>query len=420
MKKLALWLFAAAVASGCARPPSSLGRVSALVAPGAGVGSGAFNGGVGSSESSGPPPDIHVGSRITYWNGSALIAGKGFNWTPDDEGNWVDPDSGQHYGKSIKEGTASTSLQEYTVVALDDKQAILALTNYALRQGTAKTFVASIWAGPAASPNGLWVTPSMLLNLPPGTDKEHQTIYGHWPVNGKRVDCVIMKSPNPNGHQFFVYDTHSGLMLDFGSTNVGAASPVTEPGETNTGNTSIAQIQFSGLRQIALPWTSAPDPDCASSFHEMEFEGRNISAGSGRQFTSSLNVKYTLASKGAGWVTCNVTRTQGGIVAGVSPTTLQSKMATGSCMPNPLWINPDVLAKLQPGQLLDTDPVTKIETRVGKSMDGPHGPIITIDMQDQIEMREYGYDSKTGQLVTIHTLDKELALEDILNLKSSN
>jgi hypothetical protein len=398
---------------GCGPPPMRIGHsLNGNAVAGGGGGIGGAN-----LSSMGLPPDIHVGTQLAFWSGTATIAGKGLDWQPDENGNLVDPTTGERWSATDKEGNASVGWQEYTVVGVDDKQAILSQTTYGLRQGNSKTFFHTLVVGPLASAQGIWVNPQGLQAIQDSNDPAHRILRGQWPVGNNKVDCVIMKNDAPGSHTAYVYDTHTGLMVNASLASTGPASAVHEQGEVNTGNTNLMQLHMEGVRTMNVPWAGMPEPACAEGFHSMTFEGTNASGGSGRIFTSSLSIKYTLGARGAGWVACDVARTQGGIVANVTPTTLQSKMATGNCMPNPLWINPDALAKLQQGQTIDDDPVTKEVAKVGQQINGPLGTAICIVIEDPVEIAQYAYDLKTGMLVGIHTLDRELSLEDNVQLK---
>ncbi len=396
---------------GCSAPPLQVGKMGLSVNGGPGLG--------GSDASA--PSGIQAGTRISYWSLGGRIAGRGYNWQPTEQGGWVDPTTGQHYSPEMKEGTGSSTIIEYTVVGMDDKQAIVSQVNYVNRQGASKYINRSLVVGPKSMPGGLWSTPALLAGLSPSSDPKFRVSRIKWNLNGKEVDAVMTSSPSGQGSQFFVYELATGLMLRYGSAGVVGSNGVAAPGEENTPSVDTLQNALLGTRQMPMPWAGDPDPACAASFHEMDFEGQSkTTTGGGRVFTAQLSVKYTLGAMGKGWVACDVSRTQGGIVPGVTPITQQSKMATGSVSPNPLWINPSTLAKLEVGQVLDTDPYTKVVTKVGEKTNGPKGPMITIVMDGGLDASSFGYDMQTGMLVSMHSIDKEFGTEDILSLQSNS
>lgn len=361
------------------------------------------------------PPEAKVGMRISYYHGTALIAGKGYNWTSDDQGNWVDPDTGQHYSRIDKAGTAGAGIDEYNIVFIDDKRAIVGHSTLSLLQG-AFYFVTEMGTeGPASTAGTIFMNPAALQALPSNSDPDHAVIHGYWPVGGKNVDAVITKGKTPNGHVDFAYAAHSGLMVHFGSMAVGGASPVTQ-GETNTPSTSMTEIDLLGARTLSVPWANDPDPPCAADFHSMDFRGRLQLNGC----TQTYEIKYTMKDKGSGWVLCDVVSTTGSLVPNGNSTDLNSSIATGSTQLDPLWINPSTLAKLQPGQELDTDPYSKIVTKVGDRQDGPKGPMIVIQHTTPIQVLTYGYDLQTGMLVFIHNSDGAFGRDTQVALASND
>jgi hypothetical protein len=63
------------------------------------------------------------------------------------------------------------------------------------------------------------------------------------------------------------------------------------------------------------------------------------------------------------------------------------------------WWSPEALAAMAPGQILDRDPVTGLQTTVGARADGPAGPTIDIETQMPGTSGRVTYDIGTGVLL---------------------
>ena len=64
----------------------------------------------------------------------------------------------------------------------------------------------------------------------------------------------------------------------------------------------------------------------------------------------------------------------------------------------PYWWDPRALAAMQPGQVLDKDPLTGEQTVVSSMAQGPRGPLVVIDRQITGVIVRSAYEQQSGVL----------------------
>ena len=73
----------------------------------------------------GPPPVVHVGSRLLYFGATASVPGERTELVPDPEGRWLDEATGQRYGEHETPGAAAAAFTLVRVGYLDAQVAQL-------------------------------------------------------------------------------------------------------------------------------------------------------------------------------------------------------------------------------------------------------------------------------------------------------
>ncbi len=408
----------------CTPPPLAVGRTSGpdadadMGGPGGNGGDhGVVSGIVPNSASAPVPPSIKLGSRITFQMDSASIAGQGSVWTPDPNGQWVNG-NGQRFDRSPKEMSGSAkSLQQYDVIALDDKRAVLLKTEF-LVNPTPYLSNVSYMTGPAGFAGDLWADPDSLQKLPNLSHDDQKIARGPWKVGNRTTDAVELSHSWPNMRDLFVYDLKTGLLLQHNIAATGHATPTAPDENTSTGNSLLVSIAITGFRQISIPWAGSPDPEWTKTLHSLTYNGTSIMstrADNQGAIPHQFTAKFAVLKRGAGWTSFNRTVDAGNGSAGPPEpiVTTQNELT-------PLWIAPESLAKLQPGQTIDSDPLSGLITRVGQTQNGPKGPMIDIVQGNSVMEIHVGYDLKTGLMVRVDNQNRGTFTHVAFELRSTD
>jgi hypothetical protein len=198
------------------------------------------------------------------------------------------------------------------------------------------------------------------------------------------------------------------VLLLFASSTEGARAPIIGPDEaSNTGNVLLTRGTLVDQRAVEVPWAADPAPAWVATFRSLRYEGT---------LTNSIPrveqrpVPYLLQivpiARGAGWVRSMVSFVQGGL-SGMPPTTGSSESMSGPSRFGGLWVPPEGLARLRPGQELDRDPITHVVTSVEKTSPGPGGTeMMIISQSGPAQQMEFGYNLRNGMLVYMNRRDR--------------
>ncbi len=354
-----------------------------------------------------PPPIVKPGMRFTYHVISATIAGEGSNWVPNDKGIWENPKTGDRFDRRKKEaGGSSDTYQQYELIALDDQHSLMIKSTFMV----SPNLTAPAHSGPVmyeiGSPgygSSIWSNIDSLQSLPMVMEPNRRIVKGQWPMGNATTDAVTLFEYYPTNRCFYAYDLKTGLMIEFSIASVGPPSELTAPGETNTGSTLLVSGVAVGARPLNVPWASDPDPDWAKSFKSITY---NVTSQFGLTGGAPLppehsKAKFEVKERGNGWVSMTKTIFDSD---GPDPTLGQpAPYYTANAKIDPLWIHPSALARLQAGQVLDTDEFTKVTVRVSGTQQGPHGPYLEFVHSNGAEESKLGYDLKTGMLIALDT-----------------
>lgn len=346
------------------------------------------------------PPFIKPGLRFTYQVDSATLPGEGSNWTPNERGDWQDG-NGQRYDRSKKESSGSAStFQQYDVILLDDKRSVMVQDHFNISPLTSHPTTTNrlYIIGSPGFGTMLWAPTDILNNLQPVVEVDKTIARGKWPLGNQEVEGVLLAHRIKDGHDVYIYHAETGVLMQYGISSTAPGSGLIAPDErTNTGSTILVSGILQGVRQLSVPWASDPDPDWVKTFKAIEYTGESVFQLVGDMtggIKKTISLKFRPADRGEGWI---------GIVKTMTETD-QFGLSTSSDSPlimtpgrvDPLWISPAALARLTEGQVIDTDPFTKLETKVGRTENGPNGPMVELFCGNKSQESRTWFDLKTG------------------------
>ena len=163
------------------------------------------------------------------------------------------------------------------------------------------------------------------------------------------------------------------------------------------------------IRPANLPWASSAAPAWVAQVHTLRYEGTQALRVPGSPaFPIPVSVTFARRYVGLNWARYRETMVTGGM-GGVPPSTVQWDRVFGPAQIGGLWIAPQSLAQLRPGQVLDSDRVTKVTTSVGQIARTRAGiDVVHIIEQSDGNRIEYHYDRSSGMLVYANLVDKVL------------
>lgn len=114
-----------------------------------------------------------------------------------------------------------------------------------------------------------------------------------------------------------------------------------------------------------------------------------------------ISATYQRQHGGPNWVRYRQTTVQA-TPPGISPISVENVRITGSGQFGGLWIPPQGLRQLRPGQTLDVDPITGMTTSVAQVGRTPQGlEAVTISESNQGQRVDSVYDRASGALVSV-------------------
>lgn len=357
-----------------------------------------------------PPPAIAKPlSRFSYRVMSSTAPGEGSEWKPNDQGYWENTRTGQRYDRTKKEGGGSSdTIEQYDVLILDNQRTLMLKTTFMISPNLgdpAPSGPLMYMEGTAGLGNAIWANTDTLQSISPFVEPTRRVTKGQLPVGDGTRDAISFWQYDEKVRSTYSYDLGSGLLLQYDIFATGNPSAMTAPGETNTGSTTIIAGFVVGSRQISLPWAGAPDPDWAKSLKTLTYDmSSQFSLGGPAPLApTNSKVRFTVKERGDTYTLLErqVIATDGPDMTLGRP----SPYYNTSNKPDPLWIAPDVLARLQSGQTLDQDPVTKTVIRVGNVQQGPRGQFVEIIHANSATEARCGYDLKTGCMVSLQKYD---------------
>lgn len=314
------------------------------------------------ADKAGPPPIVKPGLRLTYWGGSASIPGSYQQLVHNAQGDWENKQTGKKFKAEDMNGSAGEGYGVVRVGYVDQKIVALSTTNYLLDRSTNKVSSTggSGMLAHAGCASDYWVNPTILRKIQPMNQNGVVIVRMVYPLNGKRYNAIRFQTTGASGYTMYMYDLDSGLMIAHGMRTQGKG--VVKPGafgqaQTGAGYTHITNGFIVDVEQVNVPWANAQTPAWVSQLKQLHYQGgyRTFLAGVGnfdRQMQLTINVK----DRGNGWIRTVADSTM--TLQGYPPIKGQQQNTFAHASMGGLWIPPQALAQLRPGQVLDTNKIT--------------------------------------------------------------
>jgi hypothetical protein len=362
------------------------------------------------------PPFIKPGTRLTYFGMTASIPGEYGKLVQDDNGNWVDKNTGKRYREEDIGGSGSAGYNVVYVGHVGGGVAQLSTKVYTLDTATKKcTFGAGGGAvGHAGCAADYWIHPDVLKQVQEVNAQGVRILRMPYTVVGKTYKAIRFQSEDTSGYQARVYDLETGLMIFFGS-RVQGPSVITPPiggsgrAGMGEGSTQVVTGWIVEVKDIDVPWKNAAAPKWIDEFRQLSYKGvqTSVVAAAGTKLDRAMTATLTPKARGPGWVRFT-NRFLFESLPGMPPNEVLQEGASGSATIGGLWISPEALTGLRPGQVIETNDkvgttVTVSQVRQGSVVVSEVGPLHRAD---------WTYDARTGML-SATTLTQQIGLAQI-------
>ena len=359
------------------------------------------------------PASFKPGFRETYYNATAILRGACTALAPDPEGNWVTPD-GQRFSQSDVPTAAAEAFSHLDIVATGDFGVAAVNRCYGIAtnidpQGQQVKSLTSVIPtfGSVLAPGqtDLWADTDELKKLDNIAQPGLTVSRSKYRTAGNNYDAVFIANQSDRGSSLCVYDSETGILLHYASASLGSDPAAVASGGDATPTTMLVQATLLNTRQINLPWADAPLPNFAEG-SVRNFKGKLDQVNFGLTFPRTLSVKVTQRARDF-MVTAESNFCQVEL-----PETITR--VSGSAEINPPYIPPETLERLEQGQTIDRDPITKIAVTVNIQAQTPthnDAVVLTEAPPDGSFQYDYMYDKTTGLLVALGNKEKSVGIQ---------
>lgn len=369
-----------------------------IITPGVALGQGGTWGAVfPESAALGPPAWVQPGTRIVYYVASASVAQSRYQYVAEPcdptASQYQSPTTGHCYRRTDEsgEGVGSGSGSGYAIIdvvaAGGPGQVVTADSLYGIDPATGALTYLPIGGGPESSGavDSVWLHPTLLEGvlagraLPGGLEP----LEGRYALGGTTYDIVAIQG---NGDSV-TFDRASGLVLVNTGAAVGATLPVHLPGEDpSLGNRMLTYQRLVGTRQRAVPGLGASVPGWLRPGTTLTFQG---SYTLGTAVAAQTTVAFDQV--GPDWASLDAVFEVG--YGGISSAN-QARVVSGGA--GPFWYDPDALARMALGDVLDVDPMVGLSVRVEDVGAWGGGQYVSIVTEGDGTLVRFIYDQATG------------------------
>ncbi len=359
------------------------------------------------------PAWIKLGIRFTYSSASAVIQGGAkYHFVEDPDGNWVDEQGRRYKAEALGTGSGY-GFTVVTVAALDGTVAVLDVRNYTLTDSHGIPVAGGSGGAVTAPGAGLdwWASPGVLASATNVSGPGLKVLRTPYSINGRQYQAIRFQLKAGFTSGSWVYDLPSGLLLHSGTATQGQEKVVAKGGSAD-GTTTLGQNTLANSRTPNIPWALGAAPDWVRRTRTLGYQGTlTVFAPGQPPVPLRVSTRFQLQGAGANWARYIQNSTQ----EGGMPT--QVLRAFGSAQFGGLWIPPQGLAQLRPGQMLDADPITRVTVSVGqieRTSQGTDGVWIT--EANQGFRADYLYDRASGVMLSLNATDNILHMQTRLRL----
>ncbi len=362
------------------------------------------------------PDWVRPGTRITLYGMAGSTPEGGYTLDPDPSGEWVDPATGQRYSKNEPVGAGGEGFAQFDVVAVGKHGVALSANLYTIIQpGDPPQLLHTPLGGMTAAgagPADLWVHPAILQKAQQFHSPNFFMLRGRYPIGPRAYDCLCIVNRSAGAYSSHAYDLETGVLISGTTTSQGRAAPIRLPGDDpQRGNRGTTITKFVSIRQLNTPGLNGRNPPWVAALRGMRFRGEcqyinQFDASIQMTFPAQMDVRFE--KRGENW--CAFTLQTVVQVQGAPP---QESVLRGVCGPaGAFWIDPQALASLRSGQVLDEDPVTRIRTVVASADERQ----VAIAITGPGVGGQVMYDRSSGMLQTIQSHQPSSGMTTTLQL----
>lgn len=360
----------------------------------------------------GPPPIIKPGTRLVYFGMAASIPGERRQLVLDENGQWVDQQTGQRYGEQEIPGAGGAGFNVIQVGYVDHNLVQLSTKLYLYDPARRQSMYSSgsglvAHSGCAAD---YWIHPAVLNQVAEVNQPDMRILRMPYRLNNRVYNAIRFQTTNARGYQAYVYDLETGLMIFHGSRTEGAAvltPPVagSQQAGVGQGSTQLVTGWIVEVRDIDVPWKDQVAPPWLREFRELNYQGVQSSMvmGAGTH-QRAMQLTIRPLQRASGWLryeAATVIQT----FAGMPPEQAQWVGACGPATIGGLWISPQELARLHPGQILDRNEHVGAVTSVSAA----DGMSVTLSEVGPLHRIDFAYDVASGVLLSMN-LQQQIGL----------
>ncbi len=337
---------------------------------------------------------LRPGTRVVWYGGAASIPGEREQIVPDANGEWENQRTGERYTSIETPGPAGAGYVVMDILAMEPGNILVWMSTLLMNSGFggAATFIDA--NGIAASTGNIadyWVSPAYLEGLGERNDAAMRILRMPYQLpDGQTFRAIRIQSQNAGGWNQNTYDLESGLSIATGSTAEGSPTLLRGLGntlETGSGSTQLAFTRFASTRETALPGAGETFPDSMRSIRAISYSGsKTVTVAGGEPFSVPIAIRYDVVSVADAYLNARM---------GIAGTAVSLERVIPAGVVGSLWMNPRTLARYAPGETIDSDPVTGVQTVAL----GAEGDFATLALQTSLTRHAFTYDLRSGMLV---------------------
>lgn len=276
------------------------------------------------------------------------------------------------------EGSAGAGFLHYDVVALDRRNAVLALRFFLDSGDGAPTPSSNTAAVTVRGAGDFWLHPDLLADAERVANPNLAVVHMPYEFDGQDVPAVRFQSEVNGLTSVWVFEEASGLLL-YASYATG------EEGELGR---NLGQMTLLGTRRLPIPWAGKAAPRWVGAGDTLHYEGHYAADVGGGGIPIAISLEAEFARAQPTWTTITVQD---------SFSALPTTQATGVAqLFGGWWLPAEAVGARVRRPLLDWDPFTNVETRYEKQGGG-----VLLTEGNEAYTASLLYD-RSGRLVAYH------------------
>lgn len=339
------------------------------------------------------PPWARPGVRLTYYTLTGNLPAGQHHFVIDANGRWQDS-AGRSYDRKEMAKSGSHGFLQANVVSLNGQEAAVQMVFFLFDGMNVAEPIQKLETGYVASAGtcgDLWLHPDAMQRILKDGLGDMRVSRTRHQIDQASYDALQIVSLREQGKGVWVYDLASGILL--------YSSNITRTGETSAqsgeqlspGGQLVRFNTFKASRVPNLPWAGQPPPAWLQRIGRIDYGGKawlEIQGDIPRPVPFQLGFEVT--RRGASWLQFKVVSGSQG--PGALPET--SARVSGNQQLCGMWIPPQGLAGLSRGQVIDSDPLTKVVTSVSQV----DAQAVVITQQSPKQQFEFTYRRSDGLL----------------------